>query len=230
MRIWPVAAIIVSVPIIVVQLGPGEDDRADTVARVRCPCGRPMQMWSAYLRQVRRRDADGALRADTRRVPRVHCPDCNWSPGLLPATLFGLRRDLGAEIGQALLLLSQGQPINRIAALAGRPPGTVRDWCRRFREHALALNMGLARVAVSWGAELPRDLGRPGMELPQCLTLLDVVMHRLEQKWRAVEAWQLASLLTGGAWLATNTPPLSGARRTGYLIARRAASVLAQGP
>lgn len=181
-------------------------------------CGRTMQLWSGYPRQIRQRTGDGEARSlETHdvRIFRVHCPDCNWTPALLPSFLFGLRRDLAGEIGQALVLLVRGERITTAAHSVGRPASTVRDWSRRFRERAQALSPGMASLAVSWGWE-GSDL--PLESMHRCLFLLAMLVRQLERRGRDQQPWHVASWITGSAFLSTNTTPLPNSARIPQLL------------
>ena len=59
---------------------------------------------------------------------------------LLPAWSLPRRRDSSESIGAALLMAAKGNGHRTIAADLGRPESTVRNWLRRFRQHATWLH------------------------------------------------------------------------------------------
>lgn len=127
--------------------------------RPKClACGRTMQGWSGYPRRSRqRRDRDGSSSVESASIfiGRVHCPDCNWTPALLPTFLFSRRHDVAADIGMALVLLGRGARIATPAQAIDRPPSTVRDWYRRLHEQAPLLGHGMAALVVAQGGASP---------------------------------------------------------------------------
>lgn len=201
----------------------GQDD----VLRPRClSCKRTMQRWSGYQRAARQQGTDTTatqLEATPIPIRRFHCPDCNWTPGLLPSFLFSRRQDVAEEIGRALVLLAGGERITTAAQAVTRPPSTVRDWWRRLRERARKLAHGVAGLAVEIGAEI--DEVHP-IPLDWCLAMLAQVLKQLERRGRPATLWSCASWLSGGAWLATNTSPLPNSA----LIPRLLWDATANGP
>jgi len=168
-----------------------------TPPRVSCPrCGGPTGPWSGYRRHLR----DARLHLIF--VPRVRCRRCGRTDALLPWFVTPYRWDTTDVIGQALELSVGGVGVRRIAAALGRPETTVREWCRRFRATADALARVLlaAAVRIGWsGFEIPVAPG------PRCAAAVDALASAWARRHGPVEAWRLAALVTGGAWLARNT-------------------------
>lgn len=173
--------------------------------RVSCPrCGGPTGPWSGYRRHLRDAELHRIF------VPRVRCKRCGVTAALLPWFVTPYRWDTTDVIGQALELSVSGQGVRRIAATLGRPETTVREWCRRFRATADALARVLLAAAVrsGWsGFDLPTAPG------PRCLAAVAALGSAWSRRRGPVPPWRLATLVTGGAWLARNTTsPLAPAK------------------
>lgn len=165
--------------------------------RPPCPrCGGPTGPWSGYLRHLR----DAGLHRIF--VPRVRCRRCGATAALLPWFVTPYRWDTVDVIGQALERSAAGEGVRRIAATLARPETTVREWCRRFGRVAtdLAATLLAAAVRIGWtGFELPVA---PGPRAAAAVAALAAVWSR---RHGPVGPWRLATLVTGGAWLAPNT-------------------------
>jgi len=168
-----------------------------TPPRVACPrCGGPTGPWSGYLRHLRDAELHRIF------VPRVRCKRCRRTAALLPWFVTPYRWDTVEVIGRALELAVSGQGVRRIAATLERPETTVREWCRRFRAVAGSLAAVLLSAAVrsGWsGFDLPVAPG------PRCLAAAAALRAAWARRHGPVGVWRLASLVTGGAWLAPNT-------------------------
>jgi transposase-like protein len=164
---------------------------------VACPhCGGPTGPWSGYLRHLRDDELHRIF------VPRVRCKRCRRTAALLPWFVTPYRWDTVEVIGRALELAVSGQGVRRIAATLERPETTVREWCRRFRAVAGSLAAVLLSAAVrsGWsGFDLPVAPG------PRCLAAAAALRAAWARRHGPVGVWRLASLVTGGAWLAPNT-------------------------
>jgi transposase-like protein len=164
---------------------------------VACPrCGGPTGPWSGYLRHLRDAELHRIF------VPRVRCKRCRRTAALLPWFVTPYRWDTVEVIGRALELAVSGQGVRRIAATLERPETTVREWCRRFRAVAGSLAAVLLSAAVrsGWsGFDLPVAPG------PRCLAAAAALRAAWARRHGPVGVWRLASLVTGGAWLAPNT-------------------------
>jgi len=172
--------------------------------RVSCPrCGGPTGPWSGYLRHVRDAESHRIF------VPRVRCRRCGVTAALLPWFVTPYRWDTSDVIGQALQRWAGGQGVRPIAAALGRPETTVREWCRRFGRVAgsLAATLLAAAVRMGWsGLDLPTAPG------PRCVAAVVALASAWTRRGGPLPAWRLASLVTGGAWLASNTSsPLAAA-------------------
>ena len=168
--------------------------------RPHCPdCGLMTIFWSGYERRAR------SMAVAVIWVARVRCEGCARTHALLPSFLFARRLDPVGVIGQALELRTSGHSLRLIAIDLGRAESTVRDWCRRWQQR---LEM-LARLVLA----LAVKLGWPAGELKtaaaaRCLEGLHRLGYQLARRRRGHPRWRLASLITGGSWLATNRSPL----------------------
>ena len=179
--------------------------RAVDVPRPDCPdCGRAMGWWSGYERYVR------AGRVHRVWVRRAKCRPCRATHALLPSFALLRRLDVVEVIGSALERVLAGAGLRPVAGVLDVPHTTARDWRRRFRAHAPVLVAGLAALAVELGASAAKlavdaEAGALGA--------LGVVWDRVRRRLgpAAPGRWQLAALVSGGAWLASTTrPPWAG--------------------
>jgi hypothetical protein len=110
--------------------------------RLACPgCSGVLARWGrARARTVR--GLDGPVRIVPR---RSRCTGCRATHVLLPVLVLVRRADTAAVIGAALAAKGAGVGHRRIAALLGRPAGTVRGWLRRF-----AARVEAVRVVFTW--------------------------------------------------------------------------------
>ena len=179
--------------------------------RVRCPrCGGPTGAWSGYLRHLR----DSKLHRIF--VPRVRCRRCLRTDALLPWFVTPYRWDSVDVIGAALERSAAGAGVRRIAVALGRPETTVREWCRRFGRVAgsLAVTLLAAAVRMGWsGLDLPTAPG------PRCVAAVVALASAWTRRGGPVPAWRLAALVTGGAWLASNTTSPLAPRAVSPLMA-----------
>jgi hypothetical protein len=161
------------------------------------------------------------------RVRRVHCQSCGHAPALLPSFLLGRRRDLSEVIVRALFLRATGTSVVRVIKAMRRPASTVRDWLVRFGERAEMLAQGESEVAVGWGWKAG-DL--PLLPLQRCLELLGLLLLLQQERRPWMEPGALASLLTGGWWLGTNTSPVLAVGRDGFLMAANSTKEVVDDP
>ncbi len=167
------------------------------VPRSRCPdCREEMVFWSGYWRYGRE---GGEHRLFIR---RSCCQPCGRTHALLPSFLLRRRLDSVWVIGRAVVLGVGGLGMGKVAAQMGVPHSTARDWRRRHRARAPALVAGLAALRVELGDEV---ISLPGDPEQAALAALGALWAPRQV---VVELWALASLVSGGAWLSTNTTPL----------------------
>jgi hypothetical protein len=159
-----------------------------------------MGFWSGYERYVR------LGRVHRVWVRRAKCRPCRATHALLPSFSLLRRLDVVEVIGAALERVLVGAGLRPVASWLEVPHTTARDWRRRFRTRAPALVAGLAALAV--------ELGAPAATLAvdaeaAALGALGVVWDRVRRRLgsAAPGRWQLAALVSGGAWLASTTPP-----------------------
>lgn len=167
------------------------------VPRSRCPeCRQDLVFWSGYWRYVR----EGAEQRLF--IRRGRCQPCGKTQALLPSFLLRRRLDPVRVIGRALALGAGGLGMGKVAARLGVPHSTARDWRRRHRARAPTLVAGLAALRVELGDEV---ISLPGDPEQAALAALGAIWA---PRQGVVELWALASLVSGGAWLSTNTTPL----------------------
>lgn len=90
----------------------------------------------------------------------------------------------------------------KVAAGLGVPHSTARGWRRRHRARAPALLAGFAALQVALGGEVitwPEDKEQAAMAALGAAWAL---------RRSAVGLWDFGSVVSGGAWLGTNTTPL----------------------
>ena len=167
------------------------------VPRSRCPgCREEMVFWSGYWRYVREEIERRLF------IHRACCQRCSVTHALLPSFLLHRRLDPVRVIGRALALGVGGLGMGKVAAQLGVPHSTARDWRRRHRARAPALVVGLAALRVELGDEV---ISLPGDPEQAALAALGALWAPRQV---VVGLWELASLVSGGAWLGTNTTPL----------------------
>lgn len=172
------------------------------VPRRACPaCGGPLIFWSGYRRYVRSR---GCVRRIW--IRRSRCRRCARSHALIPSFLLIRRFDPAAVIGAALVRSVSGSGLRTVAAVVGVPHTTARDWRWRFRARAPVLAAGFASLAVALGGsalELPADLEAAALQA------LSGAWGRARVRFGAAMPgpFGFASVVSGGALLATNTTP-----------------------
>ena len=167
------------------------------VPRGHCPeCRQELVFWSGYWRYVRERAEHRLF------IHRGRCQKCGTSQALLPSFLLRRRLDPVGAIGHALALGVGGLGMAKVAVQLGVPHSTARDWRRRHRARAPALVAGLAALRVELGDEV---ISLPGDPEQAALAALGAIWA---PRQTVVRLWDLASLVSGGAWLGTNTTPL----------------------
>jgi hypothetical protein len=119
-----------------------------------------MIFWSGYWRSVR--DGDGLCWSIW--APRVRCPRCEKSHGMLPAFVLSGRLDVIETIGRALEdVVDEGRPVMQAAAAANNiPRTTVREWVRRFSTRVEELAVKKARNSLLRWRERHSPVTLPG--------------------------------------------------------------------
>jgi predicted Fe-S protein YdhL (DUF1289 family) len=153
--------------------------------RLVCPnCAHPLRRWGwARARTVR--TIDGTERVRPR---RARCAGCGRTHVLLPDWLLLRRADSVEVIGAALVAHARRLGYRRIARAIGRPPTTVRDWLRRWRDRARAV-----------AALLGGSAGSPTAAVCAVYAAGDAVGVR--------RAWCHAARCTDGRVLSNTNPP-----------------------
>jgi hypothetical protein len=177
--------------------------RTIVVPRPDCPtCTTAMSFWSGYERSVRH-----VRRCHKLWVRRARCGPCRSSHALVPSFCLVGRLDTVEVIGELIADVVSGD--GGVRPPAGRidvPHTTARDWVRRFARRAAVLAAGFSAVVV----EVSRVAAVLRFELPR------LALEAIEAAFDTVRCrggpalggtWVFASLVTGGALLATTTNP-----------------------
>jgi hypothetical protein len=161
--------------------------------------------WSGYRRFVRGRD-----RVHRIWIRRCLCRVCTRSHALIPSFLLVRRYDPAGVIGAVLARSVSGIGLRTVAASLDLPHTTVRDWRWRFRARAPVLAAGFGSLAVALGGAAPELSATPEV----------AALEALAGAWDQARArfggslpgpFGFATVVSGGAWLATNTtPPWAG--------------------
>ena len=175
------------------------------VPRPDCPdCLVPMTFSSGYQRWVR--DAGVCHRLW---IARGRCSGCRRSHALIPSFCLLGRLDVVTTVGDALVSVVMGDTGVRPVAIRLQVPfTTVRDWVRRFAHRAATLAAGFAALAVRFSGKAA-DLTAP-TPAEQALIALNHAYGRVVTRSDAgliPDAFGFASLVTGGAMIATAANP-----------------------
>ena len=170
------------------------------VPRASCPvCRVPMTFRSGYWRKA---DRDRLVIF----VRRGQCRPCGRSHALLPAFCLAGRLDGVELIGAVLARVASGRGVRPVAAEAGVPHTTARDWRRRHRARAPALVVSLAGLAARLGGPPLRLSADPELAAIEAAGACWAAARRRFGE-RTPPLWRLWSLVTGGAALGTATNP-----------------------
>jgi hypothetical protein len=177
---------------------------ADLVAgRLACPaCGIGLRPWG-QARERELRSRAGSQRLAPR---RGICAGCGVTHVLLPEIGLARRRDSVLDIGAALVAKATGWGHRPISARLGMPASTVRGWLRRFAAIAERVRAHFIR----WAAALDPTLGpvEPGgSPFADAVGAIGVAAATAVRRLGPRPAWQVASVLTGGALLSNTSCP-----------------------
>jgi hypothetical protein len=117
------------------------------------------------------------------------------------------RLDVVDAVGETVrAVVVSGRPVAEVADQIDVPYTTARDWLRRFRRRAAMLAAGFAALVVEIGGMAPRLADEAAR----------AAVGAVEWAWMAAglrlpsvagSCWMLASLVTGGRFLAANSDP-----------------------
>lgn len=174
-------------------------DRAEAdlaAGQLRCgPCGGQLRPWGHAKPRATRgpSSATGAWRPR-----RARCGSCGRTQVLLPAWLLPRRRDHLEVIGRALVGYAAGRGHRSLAAQAGLPASTVRNWLRAFAAHAERL----AAVGAARYYQLDAN-ARPIVPAGDAIEALARAARAFRLRLGATAAgpWPLINALTAGQLL-----------------------------
>lgn len=178
--------------------------RGVVVPRLACPgCGRPLQFWGWYQRDVRV-TMELVHRLEVR---RGRCGGCGRTHALLPGFVTWGRLDDVGLIGRALEAMNEGgELVGVVARSLDRPYATVRGWRRRFAARAVLLAVGFCRFCVAVGGLAPRLSGDPVTVALGAIEAARVTARRRLGD-RVGGVWRLANAVVGSHLLSTNMDP-----------------------
>jgi len=168
-----------------------------------CPsCRAVLGPWGHGRERVLRCSAGDRLL----RPRRARCRGCAGTHVLLPDLALVRRQDEVAVIGAALEAKVAGSGFRSIASRLGVHAGTVRGWLRRFAERAELIRAHFTRWAVALDPELGAVMPAGGT-VADALEAIAVAARAWVLRFGPGDPWRIASVLSGGALLATRTAP-----------------------
>jgi hypothetical protein len=148
---------------------------------------------------------EGAV-VTVRRLRRSICALGRKTHVLVPEDTLSRRRDTAEVIGFCLLSKTGGAGRRSIAIALGRHESTVAGWLRRFRANAVRIREHFWHwaevIASGYGSFLPS-----GSAFSDAVEAIGVVGQVAVRRFGPRPPWSLASVLTGGALLATRAHP-----------------------
>jgi transposase-like protein len=189
--------------VLIVGVDPVVVETALVGGQLSCPgCGLVLRPW-AWARERELRSRAGSRRFRPR---RGICAGCGATHVLLPEDGLARRRDAVADIGGALISKAKGKGHRRSANRLGLPAATVRGWLRRFTSRAEQLRAHFTR----WAAALDPELGAidpAGSAFADAVQAIGAAASAAVRRLGPRPAWQVASVLTGGALLSNTSCP-----------------------
>jgi hypothetical protein len=170
-----------------------------------CPdCGGPLGPWGwARARVLRGGSAPVAVRPR-----RSRCRSCGVSHVLLPVFALLRRADVVTVIGAALAAKAAGAGARTVAAVLGRPAGTVRGWVRRFAGRAEAVRVAFTALLVGVGVD-PVPPAAAVTAFADAVAAVAGASAAVRSRWPdigEVPPWLLAAAVSGGRLLAPGWP------------------------
>ena len=188
---------------LMVGTDPLEVERSLLAGELTCPvCAGALAPWGYARRRSSRRDHDTV----THRPRRASCSGCRATHVLLPATWLVRRADAVAVIGAALLAKAAGAGHRAIAAVVGRPAGTVRGWLRRFGARAQDVRVLFTRLLHALDPQAGPVCPR-GSVFADAVEVLGVAAAAGARRLGPRPPWEFASRASAGSLL--SPPPSS---------------------
>lgn len=161
-----------------------------------------MSFWSGYERSIRHNGQ--CLKLWLR---RARCARCRASHALVPSFCLVGRLDVVEVVGEVIgEVIGSGRGVRPPADRVDVPHTTARDWVRRFSRCAEVLAAGFAALVVEVSGKAATLAFEPARQALEAIkAAFEAVRCRAGPD--LVGQWALASLVTGGRLLATNTNP-----------------------
>lgn len=185
---------------LIVRHDPERVERDLRAKQLLCPgCDGVLAGWG-WAR--RRRIRTGSGRWFWLQPRRARCTACSGTHVLMPSSTLLRRADAVEVLGAALLASAAGLGHRRVAARLGVPPGTVRNWLRRFAAAAEQITVQATRLAFGLDPDLWRIELRGSPKADALEALRVAVAAAVRRFGRPVSGWHVVSALTAGRLLA----------------------------
>lgn len=151
-------------------------------------------------------------RSESHRPRRARCRSCGRTHVLLWARTHPRRVDAVESVGAALLASVSGLSDRAVAERLALPATTVRDWLRRARVNADAVQAEATAAIYALDASVAR-IEPVGSALGDMLTTIGIAASAARRRFGPIApTWQLATMITGAGILAARPPRKWSAR------------------
>lgn len=151
-------------------------------------------------------------RRESHRPRRARCRSCGRTQVLVWARSHPRRVDAVETVGAALLASVSGLSDRAVAEQLGLPATTVRDWLRRARVNANAVQAEATAAVLALDANVTR-IEPVGSALGDMLTTVGIAASAARRRFGPIApTWQLATVITGAGILAARPPRKWSAR------------------
>jgi hypothetical protein len=184
--------------VLTVEADPAGVERRLCEGEIVCPgCREVLRPWGWASARVLRGEGGTRVRLRPR---RSYCANCSVTHVLLPVIALLRRADVVSVVGAALVAKAAGAGHRTIAAMLGRPAGTVRGWLRSFARGAGDLRefFSVLLTAVDPDPHPPAATGSP---FGDALAVLEAAARAAGRRWpelATVSSWRLAAAVTHG--------------------------------
>ena len=141
------------------------------------------------------------------RPRRAVCRGCGGTHVLLPVGVLLRRADVVGVVGAAVVAKAAGLGARPVAALVGRPLGTVRGWLRRFGSRAEAVRGWFTRLLCAVASD-PVPPEPAGSVWADAVAAIEAAAVAVAARFTitGVTVWRLASAASVGRLLAPGWP------------------------